>query len=68
MEIIRLIDYEDFLIEVRGAYVEAGSPKEIRGWYTDEYEKHKGKWPHDPHKTYSKEGWENYNRMVGKTN
>jgi len=59
------LEFPDFLKEVKEAYIEAGSPSHIQGWYVNEYKKRNGKWPASPSKKYYNIGWQGDSEMVG---
>ena len=61
-----ILPYEDFLVEVRTAYEQAGRPNNVAAWYRSEYPQHKDYWPYGPSiKTYQDQGFNGLPDMVG---
>jgi hypothetical protein len=58
------LEFDDFVTEVRVAYKEAESPRNLLKWYQGEYKRRSG-WPSTPTNFYKDKGWQSYPELVG---
>jgi hypothetical protein len=64
-EVVKLLEFSQFKEEVRAAYLEAKSPKNVYDLYCSIQTQYP-RWPTTPQTTYKNKGWEGYPELVGK--
>lgn len=64
-EVVKLLEFSDFMTKATKAYEAAGSPNSVVEWYKNEFKKQTG-WPLHPERVYASQGWKSYPELVGR--